>query len=192
MACRRCCTSALPGPVHRALLSPTLWLSPRVRAARWVWLGVGTRFRRCRRDGRTWGVLSLLYCFAASLAPMWSPSTPRYLGGSSVHGWQSAYWEFFRRFAIQKPFQDLACARRYRVAVPLLFGTIACGPSGFNGWSSGTTSKQIAKESTAVGGYGACSWKASCVDRPSTVMIATTRVCWQGPAPPTARASDSS
>lgn len=120
-------------------------------------------------DARTWYVAILVYCFVASLLPLWLLQQPRgYLGGwvlylacavglvgvlfggftikqPMVHtpsgGWAAAYRAFFAGSDGAPPVATLA--------FPFLFVTIACGAcSGFHGLvCGGTTSKQIAKES---------------------------------------------
>src|SRR6185436_10860693 len=75
--------SIVMGVVER-YLKPPLWLSTVVFVPATllvVWLG--TRFSTLVvLDGRTWGILILGYCVAASLVPVWALLQPRgYLGG---------------------------------------------------------------------------------------------------------------
>lgn len=101
---------------------------------------------------RLWNVLLLLYCYAASIAPMWLLLQPRgHLGG------------YFLLIALVggmlglmlggKPLQFPAFVGWTNAAgqplFPLLFITIACGAcSGFHAMvASGTTSKQVRCES---------------------------------------------
>lgn len=111
-----------------------------------------------------WGIILLLYCFIASVIPVWVLLQPRgFLGG------------FFLAVTVLLSFIGIvigAFTKGFRVEypvfvswnnpvglplVPLLFTTIACGAcSGFHALvSSGTTSKQLDKESDACAvGYG--------------------------------------
>lgn len=111
-----------------------------------------------------WNTVLLLYCFAASLIPIWLLLQPRgYLGG------------FFLTMTVLISFIGLGIGsftKGFRVEYPtfiswhnpsglplfpLLFTTIACGAcSGFHSLvSSGTTSKQLNKETDAKAvGYG--------------------------------------
>ncbi len=110
-----------------------------------------------------WEVVLLVYCFVASLVPMWLLLQPRgYLGGWFLYltiavGLLGA---LFGGYAVQYPalnldgFKSLANGRPL---IPVLFITVACGAcSGFHGIvTGGTTSKQIRRESdTRVVGYG--------------------------------------
>ncbi|MCE9634788.1 MAG: carbon starvation protein A [Planctomycetes bacterium] len=113
-------------------------------------------------DQATWGGLILVYCFAASLIPVWMLLQPRgYLGGFVLYGVLAigVYGVFFGGYEIQMPATTAAPTAGFEGSLfPFLFVTIACGAcSGFHGLvCSGTTSKQIDKEShcTSVG-YGA-------------------------------------
>lgn len=107
-----------------------------------------------------WNGIILCYCFIASVAPMWILLQPRgYLGGFFLYvtlaagliglllGGDTVQYPAFLGWTSQKGLP----------LFPLLFVTVACGAcSGFHGIvSSGTTSKQIAKESDCrVVGYG--------------------------------------
>jgi carbon starvation protein len=112
-------------------------------------------------DLKTWSVIILLYCFLASLLPVWLLLKPRgYLGGFILYfslmiglvGLFCGDYEI-KQPAI-KPFDFALTSSLF----PFLFVTIACGAcSGFHGLvCSGTTAKQIERESdiTAIG-YGA-------------------------------------
>ncbi|HUV05856.1 MAG TPA: carbon starvation protein A [Armatimonadota bacterium] len=113
---------------------------------------------------KSWEVGLLIYCFIASLVPMWLLLQPRgYLGGWFLYltiltGLIGA---LFGGFHIQQPALNLHGLRGLetgKLIFPVLFITIACGAcSGFHGIvSSGTTSKQLSRESDArVIGYGA-------------------------------------
>jgi carbon starvation protein len=114
---------------------------------------------------RQWNVILLVYCFVASIIPVWILLQPRgYLGGWLLYlviaiGLIGA---LFGGFDIQYPAfnltDDLRSLANARLLFPMLFITVACGAcSGFHGVvSSGTTSKQLARESDARPvGYGA-------------------------------------
>jgi len=126
-----------------------------------VWLG--TRISTLLiLDVKTWGVLILLYCFVASLLPMWLLLQPRgYLGGFVLYMALAVglIGIFFGGFSIQQEaFKTWRAPGMTGALFPFLFVTIACGAvSGFHGLvCSGTTSKQIAKEPHCRPvGYGA-------------------------------------
>ena len=113
---------------------------------------------------KQWDVILLIYCFFASIIPMWLLLQPRgYLGGWLLYLTIIIcfFGAIFGGFAIEYPAVNLAgfkSALNGKMLFPILFITIACGAcSGFHAIvSSGTTSKQIKKESdTLVIGYGA-------------------------------------
>lgn len=145
-------------------LKPKLWLStlifvPMVLGV--VWLG--TKLSTLASfSGTTWGVLILAYCFVASLTPVWLLLQPRgYLGGFVLYLALAGgvIGLFFGDFEVQQPaFKGFALGGNTGLLFPFLFVTIACGAcSGFHGLvCSGTTSKQLEKESHAHPvGYGA-------------------------------------
>jgi carbon starvation protein len=113
--------------------------------------------------GQLWGILILLYCFVASLVPVWSLLQPRgYLGGFILYMALGAalIGIFFGGFTIEGPAFRTFNAEQSPTGLmfPFLFVTIACGAcSGFHGLvCSGTTSKQIADEQHCKAvGYGA-------------------------------------
>lgn len=113
---------------------------------------------------KEWDAIILLYCFVASIIPMWLLLQPRgYLGGwllyfTIVIG---LIGTLFGGYKIEYPtfntdgFKSLINGK---LLFPVMFITVACGAcSGFHAIvSSGTTSKQLMKESDAVPvGYGA-------------------------------------
>ncbi len=114
-------------------------------------------------DRTAWSMIILAYSLIASLLPMWLLLQPRgYLGGFVLYLALGAgvIGIFFLDVPIAQPafkgftHPELATGALF----PFLFVTIACGAcSGFHGLvCSGTTSKQIAKESDcAPVGYGA-------------------------------------
>jgi carbon starvation protein len=144
-------------------LRPPLWLQtvvfvPAVLAV--VWLG--TQFSTVLQLGATsWGLLILAYCFAGSMVPVWALLQPRgYLGGFVLYLalFVGVVGILFGGFAIQQPaFTGWHRPGPTGSLFPFLFVTIACGAcSGFHGLvCSGTTSKQIGKESDCRPiGYG--------------------------------------
>jgi carbon starvation protein len=146
--------SIVMGMVER-YLRPPLWLSTVVFVPATllvVWLG--TRFSTLLvLDGRTWGILIMGYCVAASLVPMWALLQPRgYLGGFVLYMalGVGVIGVFLGGFPIQQEaFKTWRAPGLSGALFPFLFVTIACGAcSGFHGLvCSGTTSKQIARES---------------------------------------------
>ncbi len=113
---------------------------------------------------KQWDILLLVYCFIASVVPVWLLLQPRgYLGGWLLYlvviiGLIGA---LFGGFKIEYPALNTVGLKSLvngKLIFPILFITVACGAcSGFHGIvSSGTTSKQLAKESDArIIGYGA-------------------------------------
>ena len=128
-----------------------------------------------------WDLLLLAYCFTASIMPMWLLLQPRgYLGGFFLYGFL-----FFGLvgllaggWSVQYPFFVGWTNPKGLPLFPLLFVTIACGAcSGFHGIvSSGTTSKQVEKESDCRRiGYGAMLMEGMvAVISLSTVMVLAT------------------
>ncbi|HEY7512923.1 MAG TPA: carbon starvation CstA family protein [Vicinamibacteria bacterium] len=161
---------------------PPLWLTTVVfvpATLLMVWLG--TRYSTLLvTDSRRWGVLILAYCFAASLVPVWALLQPRgYLGGFVLYLSLAVglVGVFFGGFPVQQEaFKGWQAGGATGALFPFLFVTIACGAcSGFHGLvCSGTTSKQIEKESDCrMVGYGAMLLEAFvALIALSTVMIA--------------------
>lgn len=153
----------LMGLVDRTL-KPPLWLQtlifvPATFGA--VWLGTEIS-QWLRLDLRTWAIVILVYCFVASLTPVWALLQPRgYLGGFVLYSalLVGIIGIFFGGFPIQQEaFKGFHVQGPTGLLFPFLFVTIACGAcSGFHGLvCSGTTSKQIAKETHCHPvGYGA-------------------------------------
>lgn len=108
----------------------------------------------------SWILILLVYAFAASVLPVWLLLQPRdYLNSLLLYlGLGSAYIGFFLlRPSFVAPAVEVSPAGAPPI-FPFVFIIIACGAvSGFHGLvSSGTTSKQISKETDAVPvGYGA-------------------------------------
>ena len=143
--------------------APPLWLVttifvPATLAA--VWLGTrGSTLLLL--DARTWAALILAYCFAAALMPVWALLQPRgYLGGFVLYLALACgvVGILFSGATVQQPaFKTWHAPGATGALFPVLFVTIACGAcSGFHGLvCSGTTSKQVAKESDCrTVGYG--------------------------------------
>lgn len=115
-------------------------------------------------SAKQWDIFLLVYCFVASIIPMWLLLQPRgYLGGWLLYlviiiGLMGA---LFGGFKIEYPALNLSGLRSLaggQLLFPFLFITVACGAcSGFHAIvSSGTTSRQVNKESDARPiGYGA-------------------------------------
>lgn len=113
---------------------------------------------------KEWDIIILIYCFIASVIPMWLLLQPRgYLGGWMLYltiaiGLIGALGG---GFGIKYPALNVSGLQSLvngKFLFPILFITVACGAcSGFHSIvSSGTTSKQLAKESDArIVGYGA-------------------------------------
>ena len=115
---------------------------------------------------QTWGILILAYCLIASVMPMWLLLQPRgALGGyflyasllvcaiGLIFGGFTVKYPAFTKFSAETGFDGAFWFPMF----PVLFITIACGAcSGFHALvSSGTTSKQLQKESDAKPvGYG--------------------------------------
>jgi len=112
----------------------------------------------------TWDVLILVYCYFASIIPVWLLLQPRgYLGGffltltTVVSFIGLLIGGLFNKFALNFPAFTGWSSPLGLPLFPLLFVTVACGAcSGFHAIvSSGTTAKQIDKESDARAvGYG--------------------------------------
>ena len=129
---------------------------------------------------KIWGVIILLYCLVASVVPMWALLQPRgALGGYFLYAalGVAAIGIAFGGFTIQYP-AFIAFNTPGGMITPILFITIACGAcSGFHALcASGTTSKQLKKESDAKAiGYGGMLLEGmvACVSI-ACVMILTT------------------
>ena len=155
--------SIVLGLVER-FLKPPLWLSTIIFVpATFALSYLGTQFSTVLLFGHTsWAVLILIYCVAASLVPVWALLQPRgYLGGFVLYTAIAVgvIGVFFGGYEIQQPsFKSWDVGGLTGTLFPFLFVTIACGAcSGFHGLvCSGTTSKQVDKESHARPiGYGA-------------------------------------
>lgn len=145
------------------ILKPPLWLVtvifvPATLGLSWL----GTRMSNLLvLDVKTWALLILVYCFVASLVPVWSLLQPRgYLGGFVLYLALAlgVMGVFFGGYDIkQDAFKSWDLGGMTGALFPFLFVTIACGAcSGFHGLvCSGTTSKQVDRESSMQPvGYG--------------------------------------
>lgn len=112
---------------------------------------------------KEWDIVILLYCFIASVIPVWLLLQPRgYLGGwllyiTIIIGFIGALFGGFETKYPAVNIDGFKSILNGKSLFPILFITVACGAcSGFHGIvSSGTTSKQIEKESDAkLIGYG--------------------------------------
>ena len=126
-----------------------------------IWLG--QKIPVCFNQ-RQWQIIILVYCFAASVIPMWILLQPRgYLGGFILYA--SLLAGVFGFIFYKEPISVPIVAPDMHWTIfplgsgffPLMFTTIACGAcSGFHGLvSAGTTSRQLADEPDArLVGYG--------------------------------------
>jgi len=142
--------------VFLPLVLLVVWIGPHLPAPVLAFLG--------SISAKQWGVVLLMYCFIASIIPMWLLLQPRgYLGGwllylTIIIGLAGA---LFGGYKIEYPAINLSGLHSMvngKLLFPFLFIMIACGAcSGFHALvSSGTTSKQLNKESDAYCiGYGA-------------------------------------
>ncbi len=173
-------------------LQPKLWLQTLVFVP--ATLGVvflGTRLSTLITLSPTaWGLWILAYCFVASLTPVWLLLQPRgYLGGFVLYLAIGAgvVGLFFGGFEIQQPaFKGFTVDGGTGVLFPFLFVTIACGAcSGFHGLvCSGTTSKQISKESHCHPvGYGAMLMEGfvAVIALATVMVISTQEMTGKGP-----------
>ena len=122
-------------------------------------IGVGLSIGRPDLGSDTWITILLIYAFAASTLPVWSLLQPRdYLNSWLLYLGLGA--SYVGLFVLSPQFAAPAVEMQPAGAPPIfpfVFIVIACGAiSGFHGLvSSGTTSKQIDKETDAVPiGYG--------------------------------------
>ena len=124
-----------------------------------VSIGVGLAIGRPDLSSEIWILILLVYAFAASTLPVWSLLQPRdYLNSWLLYlGLGASYVGLFvLRPEFAAPVLDTQPSDAPPI-FPFVFIVIACGAiSGFHGLvSSGTTSKQIDKETDALPiGYG--------------------------------------
>jgi carbon starvation protein len=110
---------------------------------------------------KTWNIVLIVYCFIASVTPVWILLQPRdYLSSFLLYGsiLGGSLGIIFGGFALKYPAFTGLVSSDIGSMFPLLFVTVACGAiSGFHSIvSSGTSSKQIKKETHVLPiGYGA-------------------------------------
>jgi len=111
---------------------------------------------------KTWSIFLIIYCFLASILPVWFLLQPRdYLSSYLLYVsvFAGVIGIIFGGFGISYPgFISFYAGKEMGSLFPMLFVTIACGAvSGFHSLiASGTTSKQLYKETDAkIVGYGA-------------------------------------
>ncbi|MGB9866960.1 MAG: carbon starvation protein A [Bacillota bacterium] len=122
-----------------------------------VWLGIQMPWKL---PATTWTLIMLVYIFIASVAPVWILLQPRdYLNSFLLY---ASLIGALVGLIVGNPKLEYPAFTSFKVGAdtlfPMLFVTVACGAiSGFHCLvSSGTTSKQLAKESDArIVGYGA-------------------------------------
>ncbi len=133
----------------------------------------------------TWNMALLVYCFAAAVIPVWLLLQPRgFLGGffltltAGVSLIGIVIGTFTQHLIIQYPVFTGWIGPQGFPLVPILFTTVACGAcSGFHCLiASGTTSKQLSKETDAkLVGYGSMLIESFvAVTALGTLMILTT------------------
>jgi carbon starvation protein len=155
--------SLIMGLVQKKWNPPLIWLTLIFVPATLGVVFLGTKISGLLLLSQTsWGLIILLYCFIASLLPIWLLLQPRgYLGGFILYLALAigVMGIFFGGYEIEQPYFKTWHAPGLTGSLfPFLFVTIACGAcSGFHGLvCSGTTSKQIAKENHCRPvGYGA-------------------------------------
>jgi carbon starvation protein len=151
-------TAGLLGSV--ALMALIIWKSPDIAG----WLAThGLPFMNTQgwdapRLTKRWDQVLLVYCFIASVVPMWALLQPRGVIGATflyaalffgVAGTLVGGWNSSGTLAIQWPAFKGWWSSGGELLFPFLFITIACGAcSGFHSIvASGTTSKQVRRES---------------------------------------------
>jgi len=141
------------------------------------------------RPQMLWNIIILGYCFLASIAPVWLLLQPRgYLGGFFLYVTLGIgiVGLFLGGDRIQYPAFLGWSSPKGAPLFPLLFVTVACGAcSGFHGIvSSGTTSKQIAREPDCrMVGYGGMLLEGV------VAVVALATVMWLAPHDPSVNQS---
>lgn len=144
------------------LVGLSIWVGPYIPFDLGALLGV----EDAATVQKIWNVIVLIYCFVAAIVPVWALLQPRgHLGGYFLYVSLAVAFlgiligAFTGKFAIEYPAftKQFGASDFWRPMVPALFITVACGAcSGFHALvSSGTSSKQLAKESDSKPiGYG--------------------------------------
>lgn len=112
---------------------------------------------------KVWNLIIMVYCIVAAVVPVWALLQPRgHLGGYFMYASVvvAAIGVIFGGFTVNYPAftKSFGSNDFWTPMMPMLFITVACGAcSGFHALvGSGTTSKQLKKESDAkLIGYGA-------------------------------------
>lgn len=166
-------------PVFLVLVGCAIWLGPKIPFDPFGTVTTDASGVMTQADAATrlfaqkgWGVIILIYCFIAAAVPMWLILQPRgAIGGYFLYAslLVAAIGLVFGGFTVEYPaFAKIGIFDTGEVGFespafwfpmwPVLFTTVACGAcSGFHALvSSGTTSKQLKRESDAKPiGYGA-------------------------------------
>ncbi|MBI4396621.1 MAG: carbon starvation protein A, partial [Elusimicrobia bacterium] len=136
------------------------------------------------RPQLAWDYVILIYCFIASIIPVWILLQPRgYLGGFFLYGTLGAgvVGLLLSGDKVQYPAFLGFSSPQGLPLLPMLFVTVACGAcSGFHGLvSSGTTSKQVSVETDChLVGYGGMLLEGL------VAVIALSTVMWLKPGDP--------
>jgi len=143
------------------LVGLAIWVGQYIPFDLGYWLNLPDKGNETQFGAQTvWNVLLLVYCFVASIVPVWLLLQPRgHLGGyflfAALGG--GAIGLVIGGETIQYPAFTGWTSPRDEPLFPVLFVTIACGAcSGFHSLiASGTTSKQLRNETDArLIGYG--------------------------------------
>lgn len=133
-----------------------IWWGQKIPLDISAWFGISDALAQ-----RYWGVAILSYCLVAGVLPVWLLLQPRgHLGGYFLYLFLiiGVFGVMVGGFSVNYPAFISIASGKGESLFPYLFITIACGAvSGFHSLvASGTTSKQLLKESDAKPiGYGA-------------------------------------
>lgn len=145
-------------PIFLLLVGVAIWVGQYIPFELQSVLGLATP-----KDAQLiWNVIIIVYCVVAGIVPVWALLQPRgHLGGYFLYATLvvSLIGILFGGFETNYPAftSPVGSSEFWRPMFPMLFITVACGAcSGFHSLvSSGTTSKQLAKETDARPiGYG--------------------------------------
>ncbi|MDD3169563.1 MAG: carbon starvation CstA family protein, partial [Eubacteriales bacterium] len=145
-------------PVFLILVGVAIWVGQYIPFDLSAVLGLDTP----QDAQKIWNFIIIGYCFIAGIVPVWALLQPRgHLGGYFLFATLIIAFIgiIFGGFEVQYPAftHQLGDSDFWKPMFPMLFITVACGAcSGFHSLvSSGTTSKQLAKETDAKPiGYG--------------------------------------